>query len=92
MVDEELTRKLAELSKINFTDEELKLMAKDMVDIIGLMDKVKEFEDKKEKLRDDVCRYEELRKDEVKESFETGKILENAKKVKEDSFVVPKVV
>ena len=75
MVDEELTRKLAELSKINFTDEELKLMAKDMVDIIGLMDKVKEFDDNKEKLRDDVCRYEELRKDEVKESFETGKII-----------------
>ena len=91
MIDEELTKRLAELSKIEFTDKELELMAKDMVDIIGLMDKVKEFESEKEKLRTGSCNYDGLRKDEVKESFKTDEILKNAEKVKEDSFVVPKL-
>lgn len=92
MVDINLTKYLAELSKIEFTDEELEKMTKDMSDIINLMDKVQEIDASKKTYALDPVSYDDLRKDTVKESFETEKVLENAKAVKEDSFVVPKVV
>lgn len=92
MVNEELTKKLAELSKIRFTDRELEIMAEEMVNIIGLVDKVKEFDSREEKFRTDTCAYEDLREDEIRESFRTEEITGNAVRVKEDSFVVPKVV
>ena len=92
MVDLELTKYLAELSKIEFTGEELEKMAKDMSDIINLMDKVKEIDPSGKTYALGAVSYDDLRKDVKKESFDTEKILENAKAVKEDSFVVPKVV
>ena len=92
MVNEELTGKLAELSKISFTDEELKVIAADMDEIIGLMDKVKEFDSFEENFRTDSHAYEELRGDFVKKSIKTEEITKNAVRVKDDSFVVPKVV
>ena len=42
MFDLELTAHLAELSKLAFTEDELKAMAEQMSDIVALMDKVKE--------------------------------------------------
>lgn len=92
MVDINLTKYLAELSKIEFSEEELKNMTKDMADIINLMDKVQEFDPKGETYALDAVLYDDLRKDCVRESFKTEDVLENAKAVKEDSFVVPKVV
>ena len=40
MFDLELTAHLAELSKLAFTEDELKAMAEQMSDIVALMDKV----------------------------------------------------
>lgn len=92
MVDLELTKYLAELSKIEFTEEELENMTKDMIDIINLMDKVQEIDPNGETYALDAVSYDDLRNDTIKESFKTEKVLKNAKAVKEDSFVVPKVV
>ncbi|MCX7715483.1 MAG: Asp-tRNA(Asn)/Glu-tRNA(Gln) amidotransferase subunit GatC [Clostridia bacterium] len=88
----ELTRHLAELSKIAFSDAELDKMTSQMSDIINLMDKVKFFGKNDKTYALDARAYSELRKDEPCASFETEKMLKNAKQVKNNSFAVPKVV
>ena len=92
MFDIELTRHLAELSKIEFNDEELNKMTSDITDIINLMDKVCEFDNSKKTYALDAVDYNNLRKDNHSDSYPTEKIIENAKNVKNNSFVVPKVV
>lgn len=92
MFDEKLTAHLAELSKLEFTPDELSRMTKDMTDIVALMDKVCDFDPAVKPYTLDSVNYDDLRKDNYKDSYPNNKILENAKNVKNDSFVVPKVV
>ncbi len=92
MFDIELTKHLAELSKISFTDDELEKMNAQMGDIINLMDKVKNFNKNDKTYALDAVNYPNLRADEPQDSFDTDKILSNSKKVQNNSFVVPKVV
>lgn len=92
MFDVELTKHLAELSKIEFTDEELNKMTSDMEDIINLMDKVRGFENPIDPYTLDAVKFKDLREDNHGDSYPTDKITENAKNVKNNSFVVPKVV
>lgn len=92
MVDEKLTTHLAELSKLSFAPDELTEMTNDMVGIIALMDKVCGFDPSLKPYTQSSVNYEDLRKDEYKESYPNSEILENAKNTKNDSFVVPKVV
>lgn len=83
---------LGKLSKITFTDAEIEEMAKDMTDIIEIMDTVKEIDVTYDALADNKNVYlYDLRKDEAHESMPTSKILQNAKN-SENCFVVPKVV
>lgn len=92
MIDKELTRHLADLSKITFSDEELDKMTVQMGDIINLMDKVKEIDSNNPTYTLDPVNYGDLREDTVTESAATEDILKNSKATKENSFVVPKVV
>ena len=92
MFDLNLTRHLASLSKINFSDGELNEMARDMTDIIALMDKVCGFDANVKPYSLDRVNYSELRADEHSASETAENITSNAKNVKNNSFVVPKVV
>lgn len=92
MFNSDLTKHLAELSKISFTDEELERMTEDMTNIIAIMDKVCEFDTSKKPYSLDAVNYNDLRKDEYTDSYPTENIVANAKNVKNNSFVVPKVV
>lgn len=92
MIDKKLTQHLADLSKINFTDEELEKITVQMGDIINLMDKVKEIDSNNPTYTIEAVNYEDLRADEVAESSPNEDILKNSKETKENSFVVPKVV
>ena len=83
---------LAELSKIKFTDEELKSMAADMTEIVDLMDKIKEFEAGNIEEKAFACEYKLLRKDEVKKSLDKEDVFKNAKNVEKSGFAVPKIV
>lgn len=89
MFNKELTIELSDLSKLEFTDNELRQMAKDMTDIIALMDKVRDFDVSNIHKTSESTSYDMLRNDSFKESYPTEKILENAKT---DGFAVPKVV
>ena len=92
MFDSKMTRHLAELSKLNFTDDELNKMTADMTDIIALMDKVCEFDPSVNPYALDAVDYRDLRNDNHNPSSGPEKITKNAKSIKNNSFVVPKVV
>ncbi len=92
MFDVEMTKHLAELSKLTFTEEELKKVTAEMTDIIALMDRVKEIDPALETYALPAVRYDELRRDTARESLDTDKIVKNAKAVKDNAFAVPKVV
>lgn len=92
MFDEKLTAHLAELSKLEFTPDELSNMTKDMTDIIALMDKVCDFDPSRKPYTLDSVDYADLRKDNYTNSYPNKEILKNASNTKNDSFVVPKVV
>lgn len=83
---------LAELGKLSFTQEEMETMAKEMTDIIEIMDTVKEIDVTYDAEADNKNVYlNDLREDVKQDSFPTEKILQNA--VQDDNcFVVPKVV
>ena len=87
-----MVKYLAELGKLEFSDEELKTKAEEMTDIINLMDTVKEIDITYDALKDNHDVYlNDLREDVVKDSLETEKVLQNAVN-SNNCFVVPKVV
>lgn len=92
MFDAEMTRHLADLSKIEFTADELEKMTDDMTGIIALMDKVCSFDTSVKPYALDAVDYKDLRSDLHKDSYDTEDITKNASNVKNNSFVVPKVV
>ena len=92
MFDLELTKHLAKLSKLNFTDNELKAITAEMAEIISLMDKITDFKSDFEQDRLDAVSFDDLRKDEHTPSLENEKILLNASKKEKGCFTVPKVV
>lgn len=83
---------LADLSKLNFADEELSAVAAQMSDIVALMDNVKEADVAYDIEGDHEGLYTSmLRADEAKPSMETERLLQNAEHT-DECFVVPKVV
>ena len=75
MFNSDLTRHLAELSKLEFTDEELEQMTADMTNIIAIMDKVCEFDTSKPAYALDAVDYKDLRADEHRNSYPTEELL-----------------
>lgn len=91
-MDPEMIAYLAELGKLHFTPEEMKTMAKEMTDIIEIMDTVKEIDITYDAEADNKNVYlNDLRRDIKADSYPTKKILQNAVQ-DENYFVVPKVV
>lgn len=92
LMDLQMVRHLADLGKLEFSDEQLEKTAGEMTDIIALMDGVKEFDIEYDALKDNHNVFlDGLREDCVHESMPTKKVLQNAEN-RDDSFVVPKVV
>lgn len=92
MFDTKLTAHLAELSKLEFTDEELSVITKEMDDIVALMDTVSTFDANDAFHAVDPVEIGNLRKDESRPSMEREDILANAKDNGDTYFKVPKVV
>ncbi len=92
MVNKELTKHLAELSKISFTESEEEKITKEMNDIITLMDKVKSFNYNTPISSDNCIEYKNLREDICKSTDNTDTITSNAKCIKEGCFIVPKII
>lgn len=92
MFDINLTKHLAELSKLKFSDAEFKKITGEMSDIIELMDRVKEVDFLVPTHTISAVNYDNLRTDEAYKSYDTSEIIKNAKAVKNSAFTVPKVV
>lgn len=93
MITKEQLNLLCELSKLRIPEEKLEGYAKEMEDIIGLMDTIGESDFEYDPI--DMSRavpFGELR-DDADEVFGNMRgIVENSPKTRENQFVVPKVV
>lgn len=85
-------KRLAELSKLNFSDAELEKFLKDFDEIGTFFQKLSDSDDNVENKKDFIKEFEELREDIVAPSQERELILKNAPKKDSISFIVPKVV
>ena len=81
MFDEKTAKHLAELSKIEFTEDELLKMTHQMDDVIKLMDSVKKFPETEGRNLGKSMDFAELREDEPKQTENQG-----------TSYVVPKII
>ncbi len=92
MIDTNVTKHLAQLSKLSFDEEELNNVTRQMSDIIELMDKVCEFDSNVKTFAADAKNFETLRGDNPEASYPTEDIIKNSGAAKDNCFVVPKVV
>lgn len=93
MLDINVTTKLAELSKLSFSEQELLQISQELGDIIAFTDTVGDFNGQPgNNNQDNAVKYSELREDISKESLPREQILKNAKESSESYFKVPKVV
>ncbi|MGN0622691.1 MAG: Asp-tRNA(Asn)/Glu-tRNA(Gln) amidotransferase subunit GatC [Oscillospiraceae bacterium] len=91
-MDLEMVKYLAELGKLEFSEDALEKTANEMTDIIDLMDTVKEIDITYDALKDNHDVYlNDLREDVSAPSMDTKKVLQNAVN-SNNCFVVPKVV
>ena len=82
---------LAELSKLEFADEELQSFVGEFEKQIELVDTIKNTE-VKGNMKLNILKMEELREDKVKNSFSSEILLENAPDKKKSYFAVPRIV
>ena len=92
MFDVSLTRHLAELSKLNFTEPQLETITREMDEIVGLMDTVADFTEDCDGFVNDAVAFADLRQDQPAPSFPREEILRNGKENNGSTFTVPKVV
>lgn len=84
---------IADLARLNLTEEEKSKLIFDMEKIISYMDKLNELDTSKVKPTDHVIVMRNVfREDVVKPSYPREKILENAPSKEDGFFKVPKVV
>ena len=92
MFDIKLATHLAELSKINFTENELSKIRGEMDEIITLMDTVSDFDCTEKSSTNHTVRLDEIRQDIPLPSTPRKDILKNASEKDKKAFTVPKVV
>ncbi|MEE0944963.1 MAG: Asp-tRNA(Asn)/Glu-tRNA(Gln) amidotransferase subunit GatC [Clostridia bacterium] len=92
MFEKKLTKYLAELSKLEFSERELERLTAEMSDIVALMDAVKGIDSSLETYTLPAVNYDNIRADVPTKSLKTAEIIANAKAVKNGAFTVPKVV
>lgn len=92
MINTEVTKHLADLSRLSFDDEQLKNVTAEMSAIIELMDKVCDFNNNINAYAPKKRDFNSLRSDTAENSFDRDDVIKNSKAVKNGCFVVPKVV
>lgn len=85
--------KIAELTRLKFSDEELESFTHQMNDILSYMDKLNELDTEKiQPLSHPIELVNIFREDKVKSSISPEKALQNAPDKVEKFFKVPKVI
>ncbi|WP_010252343.1 Asp-tRNA(Asn)/Glu-tRNA(Gln) amidotransferase subunit GatC [Acetivibrio cellulolyticus] len=84
---------VANLARLNLTEDEKSKLTLDMEQIISYVDKLNELDTSKVKPTDHVIPISNVfREDEAKPSYPREKILENAPSSEDGCFKVPKIV
>lgn len=92
-IDNELVDRLAELSKLEFSDTEKEKLKKDLQGILNLVEKLEEVNvDGVEPLIYMSDERNVLRKDEIRDTVSKEEALQNAPQKDSDYFKVPKVI
>ena len=90
-MDKKELEHLAELSKLEFSDEELEAFSKEFESVIEFANIVKNSDIDGVSVLN-VKKMQDLRDDEVEESFAPEILLKNAPVAKKNSFVVPRIM
>lgn len=85
-------KKIAELSKLEFSDEEMQQLMSEFDKIDAVIQSVLSVDVKGVEYKIPIKEYCELREDEVAPSYSREEILKNAPKKDSISFILPKVV
>lgn len=92
-VDINTIEHLCNLSKLNYSGDEMQKVMGEMSDIIDLMDEIKDFDLTYDDTKDNnEIRFSDTRTDVAEESFPTDRLIANAKENVDGCYVVPKVV
>ncbi len=92
-LDIQTTKKLAELAKLEFNNEELIEIQHDLEQMIGFVEKLNEIDTSHVEPLTHITEGENtLREDEVKESIDIETALKNAPASRDRFFTVPKVI
>lgn len=92
-LNRETTKKLAELAKLEFNEQELDSIQKDLQQMIGFIEKLNEVDTTNvEPLTHIGSEGNLLREDEIKGSVDNATSLKNAPAAEGNFFTVPKVI
>ena len=93
IIDKKIIEKLAQLSKLKFSDSEMGLITKDMTKMIDFINELKEVDtDGLEPLIHMNEEFNNLREDEVKDMLEQSDALSNSPVKDSTYFKLPKVL
>ena len=92
MTDKNLIYKLAQLSKLEFKEQELEKISEDMDTIIRFADKVKEFDTNALGEKRDLVEYSSLRDDECFEGLTNKEATLNIQGKNNGYFSIPKII
>jgi aspartyl-tRNA(Asn)/glutamyl-tRNA(Gln) amidotransferase subunit C len=92
-INEEKIKGVADFSKLEWTDEQLKIFEKQFGNILEFVTQIKRAEvDKTAPKYDTILELADLRPDEVRDGLTIDEVLQNAPRKQGRYFVVPKVV
>ena len=92
MIDGKTVKKLSELSKISVSDEETSAYSVDLERIIGMIDKIRDFDVKKAPSSSATLKYSALATDEAGSFESESGILGTSNNEKDSAPSVPRVV
>lgn len=88
----ELVKHLANLSRLNFNEEEIENFKKEFTQTLNQIDELKSVDTENVEFYNRIIDAEDLREDVVKPSLTNEEVLKNAPKKSRGAIVVPKVV
>lgn len=92
MFDLNEVRHIAELSKLEFSNDELTDVMNDMNEIVNIMDIICDFDNRITEYRLNAIKCDDLRDGETEKSCATEVITSNSAKVENNAFIVPRVI
>lgn len=92
-IDVDEARKLAKLSRLDFSEDELKNFTNEFEKMLAMFEALEDIDVSNVSLIESALRSDgELRKDEIVDSFPQETILQNAPEKKDGAFIVPVTV